>query len=135
MTTPAPDNVATMIFFHVDLGQNYSDHHCFFLVRPIGPLTPGQPHHAAFEVENIDSQFIGHEYLERKGYKSFWGVGRHMEGSQVFDYWFDLDGFVLEHYADGDLVNEDTETGWVEIRSESGQNNWGPAVPMKVEWE
>jgi hypothetical protein len=29
-------------------------------------------------------------------------------GSQVFDYWFDTSKFILEHYADGDLVNKDT---------------------------
>lgn len=111
------DDSIIICFFHVDLGQDYSDHHSFFLAEPFGPMEPGKPHHAAFEVESIDTNFIGHDFLASKGYKSFWGVGRHVEGSQVFDYWFDLDGFLVEHYADGDLVNEDTPT------------NIGPFVP------
>lgn len=36
-----------------------------------------------------------------------WGVGRHIMGSQVFDYWKDSSGLIIEHYADPDLVNED----------------------------
>lgn len=26
-------------------------------------------------------------------------------GSQIFDYWFDPSGFILEHYVDGDLLD------------------------------
>ena len=32
-----------------------------------------------------------------------WGVGRHIMGSQVFDYWKDPFGNELEHWTDGDL--------------------------------
>lgn len=117
---------AALIFMHVDLGKSYSDHHCFFLAKPFGAQQPGQPHHAAFEVENFDAQFVGHEYLEAQGYQPFWGVGRHIEGSQVFDYWFDLDGFLVEHYADGDLVNEEHPVSYVPNRSFKDGSNWGP---------
>ncbi|KUL81457.1 hypothetical protein ZTR_09858 [Talaromyces verruculosus] len=123
-----PGDSVMMVFFHVDLGETYSEHHSFFLAQPGGPLQPGTPHHSAFEVNGIDSQFIGHDYLSEQGYKSFWGIGRHIEGSQVFDYWFDLDGFLVEHYTDGDLVNEDTPIGWIARDLKDG-NNWGPALP------
>jgi hypothetical protein len=33
-----------------------------------------------------------------------WGVGRHIMGSQVFDYWKDPWGHELEHWTDGDLL-------------------------------
>lgn len=36
-----------------------------------------------------------------------WGVRRHLLGSQIFDYWYDPSGFTIEHYTDGDVVNED----------------------------
>lgn len=124
-----PDGSMMMVFLHVDLGKSYSEHHSFFVAQPQGPLQPGKPHHAAFEVNSIESQFIGHDYLSHKGYTSFWGVGRHIEGSQVFDYWFDLDGFLVEHYTDGDLVNEDTPIGWIQRDPKDG-NNWGPALPQ-----
>jgi hypothetical protein len=101
-----PDQTSGMVFIHVDLGKEYSDHHSFFVAKQMGPQPIGA-HHSTFEVESIDVNILGHEYLTIKGYNIFWGVGRHVKGSQVFDYWFDLDGFLVEHYADGDLVNED----------------------------
>lgn len=40
------------------------------------------------------------KYLEKKGYQSVWGVGRHILGSQIFDYWYQPEGkFMIEHYA------------------------------------
>lgn len=61
-------------------------------------------------------------------YKSVWGVGRHILGSQLFDYWWDTSGNMVEHYADGDLVNEDTPVGWGEAGHES-LAVWGPECP------
>jgi catechol 2,3-dioxygenase-like lactoylglutathione lyase family enzyme len=122
-------NEAQLIFCHVDLGKDYSDHHALILGQAFGPIPVG-PHHAAFEVDNIDHQFIAHEYLKEKGYKEFWGVGRHIEGSQVFDYWWDVDGFLVEHYADGDIVNEQNTVNWVAPRKKN--NNWGPEFPASM---
>ena len=62
-----------------------------------------------------------------KGYDPAWGVGRHILGSQVFDYWFTPDDFLVEHYSDGDLVNCHTETGYLEASNEA-LAIWGPAV-------
>ncbi|TAQ83069.1 hypothetical protein B7494_g8605, partial [Chlorociboria aeruginascens] len=67
-------------------------------------------------------------WLAAKGYNSVWGVGRHILGSQIFDYWWDTSGFMCEHYADGDLVNETTPIG----RGLAGDESlvvWGPDVP------
>lgn len=33
-----------------------------------------------------------------------WGVSRYILGSEIFDYWWDTTGSMIEHYADGDLV-------------------------------
>lgn len=38
-------------------------------------------------------------------------MGRHILGSQIFDYWKDPSRFTVEHYADGDVVNVDNGTG------------------------
>lgn len=114
-------------FFHIDRGHEYVDHHSFY----IKPAKPGQAvdvAHSAFEVHDFDVQQLGHNYLESRGYRLSWGVGRHVLGSQVFDYWFDESGFEMEHYADGDLVNCDTPV----TCEESGPHTlyiWGPPVP------
>lgn len=114
-------------FFHVDRQAEYSDHHAFFFK----PCKPGQEPgvaHSAFEVHDFDVQMLGHNFLESKGYKICWGVGRHVLGSQVFDYWFDTSGFMVEHYADGDLVNKDTPVAVVEA-GPAALSVWGPPVP------
>ena len=42
------------------------------------------------------------QWLASKGNKLAWGVGRHILGSQVFDYWYTPDEFMIEHYSDGE---------------------------------
>ncbi|KAF2681166.1 trihydroxytoluene oxygenase [Lentithecium fluviatile CBS 122367] len=111
-------------FLHIDIGQEYTDHHTFFMsTNPTSHV-----HHCSFEVHDFDSQNLGHEWLVSKSYKPVWGVGRHILGSQLFDYWWDTSGFMVEHYADGDLVNEDTPVGWGAAGDES-LAVWGPEVP------
>jgi hypothetical protein len=85
-------------------------------------------HHCSFEVHDFDTQNLGHEWLASKGYKSVWGVGRHILGSQLFDYWWDTTGNMIEHYADGDLVNEETPVGWG-LAGDESLAVWGPEVP------
>lgn len=114
-------------FFHIDLAKSFSDHHCFFF-KPVKPGQSPSVAHAAFEVHDFDVQHLGHDYLLSKGYKLCWGVGRHVLGSQVFDYWFDSSGFMVEHYADGDLVNEDTPVATVQA-GPGALSVWGPPVP------
>jgi hypothetical protein len=46
---------------------------------------------------------LGHQHLKSKKREAAWGVGRHIMGSQVFDYWKDPFGNELEHWTDGDL--------------------------------
>jgi hypothetical protein len=114
-------------FFHIDRGLEYTDHHSFF----IKPAKPGDAvsrvAHSAFEVHDFDVQQLGHDHLLSKGYELCWGIGRHILGSQIFDYWFGPNNFVLEHYADGDLVNADTpvSTG---IAGPQSLKVWGPPV-------
>jgi len=47
---------------------------------------------------------------------------------RIFDYWWDTTGNMIEHYADGDLVNCDTPIGWGQAGDES-LAVWGPEVP------
>jgi len=48
-------------------------------------------------------------------------------GSQIFDYWRDPDGFLVEHYTDGDMFDNTLETGWAPFTA-SGLAQWGPPV-------
>jgi len=100
-----PDNLISA-FMRCDRGADYTDHHSLALAQL------GEPsfEHAAFEVEDIDSLMTGHDHLRAGGYQHHAGVGRHILGSQIFDYWQDPFGHVVEHYTDGDLLNAASET-------------------------
>ncbi|KAH0430105.1 trihydroxytoluene oxygenase [Colletotrichum camelliae] len=94
-----------------------------------GDVTACTANHCSFEVDDFDSEMKGHNFLLKKGWSLVWGIGRHLLGSQIFDYWFDNDGFVLEHYADGDLVNCNNPPQ----REPASPNNiamWAPMLPL-----
>lgn len=116
--------IVTM-FGHLDLGETLTDHHSFFLSS--NPKR-AHVHHCSFEVHDFDTQQLGHQWLSQKGHRSVWGVGRHVLGSQIFDYWWDTTGNMIEQYADGDLVNNSTPIGFVNASSEA-LAVWGPDVP------
>jgi hypothetical protein len=115
-------NVA--LFAHIDRGDKPVDHHSFFMSSNL----TSHVHHCSFEVHDFDTQKLGHQWLAKKKYKSVWGVGRHILGSQIFDYWWDTTGNMIEHYADGDLVNDQTPIGYGPAGDES-LAVWGPEVP------
>lgn len=96
----APD-VPLGAFMRCDLGERPADHHTLFLAQL--PQKPGFLH-AAFEVANLDDLMLGHQHLKSRKRDAAWGVGRHIMGSQVFDYWRDPFGHELEHWTDGDLL-------------------------------
>ena len=100
------DNVNVTTFFRLDRGDEFVDHHCFFFFE--GPKY--HVHHSSFETHDFDAQVLGHDWLRQNGYENCWGVGRHVMGSQIFDYWFDPARFILEHYVDGDLLDQSEPT-------------------------
>ncbi|MEJ8661793.1 VOC family protein [Streptomyces sp. MS1.AVA.4] len=113
----------TMAFIRCDQGSVAVDHHTLAL-----HLGPGTGYvHSAYQVTDLDAIGAGGEYLAERGYQRSWGIGRHIQGSQLFDYWRDPDHFMLEHFADGDLFSCDLEPGWAPM-SASGLSQWGPPV-------
>ena len=116
------DNIITS-FLRCDLGEEYTDHHTLLC---IGVGEPGFDH-AAFEVEDLDAVMVGHDHLAAAGYDHHAGVGRHILGSQIFDYWRDPWGHVLEHFADGDLLNDAHAKGLHDPAAALG-TQWGKFV-------
>lgn len=96
----AAKDVPLGAFMRCDRGDKPADHHTLFLAQLPGELGIL---HAAFEVANLDDLMLGHQHLKAKKREPAWGVGRHIMGSQVFDYWKDPFGNELEHWTDGDL--------------------------------
>lgn len=117
------DRGPTMAFIRCDRGSEPADHHT--LAMHLGPGTGYV--HSAYQVTDLDALAAGGEYLTERGYKRTWGIGRHVQGSQIFDYWRDPDAFMVEHFADGDLFDHTVAPGWAPM-SASGLAQWGPPV-------
>ena len=112
-------------FNRLDRGSEYVDHHVFMVTR--GPQSG--MNHISFEVQDFDDVMVGHEYLHATGkYHPYWGVGRHLLGSQIFDYWSDPWGRAHEHWTDTDLLNENHEPDSLPV--EIGfSSQWGIEAP------
>ncbi|WP_188194800.1 VOC family protein [Nonomuraea sp. SYSU D8015] len=110
-----------MSFIRCDLGMTPTDHHT--LAMTLGPVN--RYVHSAYQVADLDALAAGGQYLLEEGYRRSWGIGRHIQGSQIFDYWRDPDGFLVEHFSDGDLFDCTLEPGWAPMTA-SGLAQWGP---------
>lgn len=113
-------------FFRCDRGATLTDHHTLFLLQ--GP-DGARFNHAAFEVVDFDDLMCGHNHLKQAKRTPAWGVGRHILGSQIFDYWKDPWGHELEHWTDGDLFTADDGSNKVALK-ELLAVQWGPNHPM-----
>ncbi|HEY2070355.1 MAG TPA: VOC family protein [Rhizomicrobium sp.] len=112
-------------FLRCDRGDVPTDHHTLFLVQ--SPKGPGF-NHAAFEVSDLDDLMRGHQRLKDAGRHAEWGVGRHILGSQVFDYWRDPWGHTLEHWTDGDLFTAADGSNKASLQDLLSVQ-WGPSAP------
>jgi hypothetical protein len=95
------DGTPVGAFMRLDRGSEPTDHHTLFLATGL----ESKVDHVAFEVVDLDAVEMGQQILMAKRYRHAWGVGRHLLGSQIFDYWRDPWGQKHEHYADGDLFD------------------------------
>jgi len=114
-------------FCRLDNGELPSDHHT--LVLSGGPEAKYM--HSAFETIDQDAIGQGQQFLKMKGWNHFWGLGRHILGSQIFDYWLDPHGFEVEHYADGDVFDNRHPTQY-HLFDRGGLWAWGNDVPAAM---
>ena len=122
----APNGDVAALFIRCNRGAEPSDHHTlnFASVPGVAPKF----HHAAFEVADLDDLMVGSQHLVAKGYRHDWGIGRHILGSQVFDYWRDPWGHRIEHWTDGDQFDAQSPTNIADLPTMMG-HQWGPAAP------
>lgn len=114
-------------FNRLDRGNDYVDHHVLFCVHN----EKTGLNHVSYEVQDIDCVFQDHEYLKRLGkYQHMWGIGRHLLGSQVYDYWADPWGRVHERWADTDRLNAANGGNLVSVE-EGFQSQWGDRPPER----
>ncbi len=81
-----------------------ADHHSIAMARGAGPTL----NHMAYEVENVDGLMRGAGRMKKHGFNVEWGVGRHGPGDNVFGYFVEPNGFVVEYTAEVEQVDEAT---------------------------
>ncbi|TFZ05923.1 biphenyl-2,3-diol 1,2-dioxygenase [Ramlibacter henchirensis] len=118
------DGSPNLAFMRFDLRDTPADHHAVVIAGGIDD----EYEHSAYEVRDLDTLGLGQQALRARGHRHLWGIGRHVIGSQLFDYWFDPDGEAMEHYADGDVFTRDYETHYSPLNL-SGLYSWGADLP------
>lgn len=121
------DGTPNLAFCRLNLGDTPADHHSVVVLGAIEE----KYEHSAYEVIDLDALGQGQQVLHAQGHTHMWGIGRHILGSQLFDYWYDPDGFELEHYADGDVFTSDYETCYSPLTFGSIWA-WGHDVPSSM---
>lgn len=119
-----PDGSPAVAFMRLNLGEKPADHHTLALAQGFMPMYS----HSAYEVVDADAVGMGQRLLRERGWRHAWGIGRHILGSQIFDYWQDPWGAKHEHYCDGDVLTDKLGTG-VHPVSREAMSQWGPPMP------
>lgn len=104
-----------------------ADHHAVVLAEaPVEGLN-----HVAFLLPELEGVMFASGRMRDHGHEIGWGVGRHGPGNNVFAYFVDPEGYVVEHTADILQVDESYKAGrpedwtWPPGRTD----RWGIAPP------
>jgi catechol 2,3-dioxygenase-like lactoylglutathione lyase family enzyme len=109
-------------FLHTPHG---SDHHLVAFAKSHGPGL----HHSSWDVPGLDEVGQGMDQMRSAGYGDGWGVGRHVLGSNYFNYVQDPWGSFCEYSAGIDHVPAGLDWPAADHPAEDALFVWGPAVP------
>ncbi|WP_375502494.1 VOC family protein [uncultured Jatrophihabitans sp.] len=103
-------------------------HHCIV-------LAPGRwtsLNHVAFEVESADEVMRALGRMRKAGFDTIWGPGRHGPGGNVFCYFVDPVGNVIEYTAELLVLADDWQPhSWV--RNQENADVWGTSGGISPE--
>jgi len=86
--------------------------------------------HTSWTLASIDELMRAQGRVRAAGTPLMWGTGRHGPGHQVFNYFIEPSGYVVEAIADGDRI--DDEATWepqVWVRAPQFMDLWGTSGP------
>lgn len=86
-------------------------------------------HHSSWDVGSVDEVGAGAEQMRNAGWGQGWGVGRHVLGSNYFNYVRDPWGSYCESSCDIDFVPPDLDWPAAGHPPEDCLYVWGPALP------
>lgn len=106
-------------------GVHGSDHHMIALLDSTGPGL----HHSSWEMSSIHEMGLAATHMAQAGHDYQWGVGRHVLGSNYFNYVRDPWGSYAEYSAGMDYVPADVDYPSDNYGPEDSFYLWGPNVP------
>jgi catechol 2,3-dioxygenase-like lactoylglutathione lyase family enzyme len=108
------------VFFRA---EGRSDHHNIFWARTERPMFL----HISFGLENLDELLAGANHMQRKGWKSKLGLGRHRISSTLYFYIQSPAGGEAEYSADTDCLDDSWQPRiWEPL---FGNQHWVAALP------
>lgn len=120
-----------------------ADHHAMNFFR--SAQAPGTSHHIAYELRDLAHLGDACDLLRREGIPVVWGPGRHGAGHNLFVYYQDPDGHLIELFAELDTMLDEA-LGYFDPRPwhvdvpqrpkvwdlEEPANRWGPPSPAWI---
>jgi catechol 2,3-dioxygenase-like lactoylglutathione lyase family enzyme len=102
-------------------------HHTFAVVRaPHASL-----HHLSFEMRGVEENMYASGRVMRAGFERIWGPGKHLAGSNMFNYFLDPSGNTMEYTTALEIVDEETwESHKYSIAEPVVADQWGTANAM-----
>jgi catechol 2,3-dioxygenase-like lactoylglutathione lyase family enzyme len=114
-------------------GDGRHEHHNIFFLR--APMVTWD--HVSFGVQNVDEVMVGANHMQRRGWKSDAGIGRHRISSAVFYYLDNPAGGKSEYTADTDYLTDQWQPRLWEPRF--GNWHWVGKLPTafleESEWD
>jgi catechol 2,3-dioxygenase-like lactoylglutathione lyase family enzyme len=107
-----------------------SDHHVLAFARS----ERSGFHHASFEVGSLDEMVLGADRVVEAGYRSAWGLGRHVIGSNFFHYLRDPWNGMAEYFWDIDFVPDGALWDTKDWGPEDGFFLWSTSGPPPADF-
>jgi catechol-2,3-dioxygenase len=112
---------------HMHFIRCSSDHHSIAHAKADGPSL----NHVAFEMPSFNALMYGAGRMKTNGFTVEWGVGRHGPGDNIYTYFIEPNGLVIEYTAEVEQVDDSYVPGTPEdwMKRRSGPDRWGFAEP------
>ena len=109
-------------------GRHGSDHHMLaFATGPAGGL-----HHSSWDMPSVEALGLANTQLRAAGYNKHWGPGRHVLGSNYFNYTRHKWGQWWENSAHIDFIEKDANWQVANFADEDALYLWGPDLPVEM---
>ena len=109
-------------------GRHGSDHHLIaFATGPAAGL-----HHSSWDMPSVEALGLANTQLRAAGYNRHWGPGRHVLGSNYFNYTRDKWGQWWENSAHIDFIEKDAPWQVANFADEDAFYLWGPDLSPEM---